>query len=298
MQSGAIVPKLAKIFIYPIKSLDGVAVNQATVLPGGALQHDRELVIVDERLKFVNAKRNAKIHLVRSQFDLQNRTVSLQVEATPEPEFLTCEKSRECGERGGSNVFLPSNTLVRNSGEQVFHLDEEREALEGWFSDFFSLKVKLQENLFMGFPDDLKSTGPTVVSTATLAEVVSWFKSKSIDLDQIRRRFRANLEIEDAPPFWEDHLFTEPGNILSFRIGDVQFEGTYPCQRCPVPTRDAFTGEAYPNFQKIFVEKRKETLPDWATESQFTHFYRLSVNTRIPASEAGKILKVGDAVII
>ena len=251
MQLNANVPKLSKIFIYPIKSLDGVAVNQATVLPGGALQYDRELAIVDENLKFVNAKRNAKIHLVRSQFDLHNRTISLHVEATP---------------------------------EQVFHLDEEREALEGWFSDFFGLKVKLQENLFMGFPDDLKSTGPTVVSIATLAEVVSWFNSESMGLDQIRRRFRSNLEIEDAPPFWEDHLFAEPGNILSFRIGDVQFEGTYPCQRCPVPTRDAFTGEAYPNFQKIFAEKRKETLPDWAMESQFTHFYRLSVNTQIPAT--------------
>ncbi len=256
------MPKIAKIFIYPIKSLDGVAVNQATILPGGALQYDRELAIVDEKGKFVNAKRHAKIHLVRAQFDLQNRTVSLQVEATREQ----------------------------------FHLDEEREALEGWFSNFFGFQVKLLENLFIGFPDDLKSTGPTVVSTTTLAEVASWFPDES--LEQIRRRFRANIEIDDTPPFWEDQLFTEPGNILSFRVGDVFFEGTYPCQRCPVPTRDAFTGVAYPNFQKIFVEKRQATLPDWANVSQFTHFFRLSVNTQIPASEAGKILKVGDAVMI
>lgn len=146
----------------------------------------------------------------------------------------------------------------------------------------------------MGFPDDLKSSGPTVISSATLAEVASWFPD--ISVDEIRRRFRANIEIDDTPPFWEDQLFAEKGEILSFHVGKVQFEGTYPCQRCPVPTRDAFTGEAYPNFQKIFVEKRKETLPEWAKLSQFNHFYRLSVNTRIPESEAGKILKVGDVV--
>ena len=255
------MPKLAKIIIYPIKSLDGVAVNQATILPSGALQHDRELAIADEKGKIVNAKRTAKIHLVRSQFDLQNKTVSLQLPGTP---------------------------------QQVFHLDEERKPLEHWFSDFFGFQVKLQENLFTGFPDDLNSSGPTVVSTATLTEVASWFGD--ISVEQIRCRFRANIEIDDAPPFWEDQLSAEKGDISPFNIGNVLFEGTYPCQRCPVPTRDAFTGEAYPNFQKIFVEKRKENLPEWASLSQFNHFFRLTANTRISASEAGKILKVGDVV--
>jgi hypothetical protein len=255
------VPKLAKIIIYPIKSLDGVAVNQATILPGGSLQHDRELVLVDEKGKIVNAKRTAKIHLVRSRFDLQNRTVSLQVMGTK---------------------------------KQLFQLDEERKAIEHWFSDFFGFQVKLQENLFTGFPDDLNSPGPTVVSTATLTKVASWFPDLS--LEQIRDRFRANLEIDDVPPFWEDQLYAEKGDISAFKVGNVLFEGTYPCQRCPVPTRDAFTGEAYPNFEKIFVEKRKETLPDWANLSQFNHFFRLTANTQIPASETGKILKVGDVV--
>ncbi|MGI8503966.1 MAG: MOSC domain-containing protein [Hassallia sp.] len=254
------MPKIGKIFVYPIKSLDGVAVNQATILPGGALQHDRELAIVDEKGKIVNAKRTAKIHLVRSRFDLQNRTVSLQVIGTK---------------------------------KQFFQLDEERKAIESWFSDFFGFQVKLQENLFTGFPDDLNSTGPTVVTTATLTEVASWFDES---VDQIRRRFRANIEIDGTPPFWEDQLFAEKGDILPFHVGDVLFEGTYPCQRCPVPTRDAFTGEAYPNFQKIFVQKRQKTLPEWANLSQFNHFFRLTVNTQIPASEAGKILKLGDAV--
>ncbi|MBD2608665.1 MOSC N-terminal beta barrel domain-containing protein [Scytonema hofmannii FACHB-248] len=255
------MPKLAKIIIYPIKSLDGVAVNQAIILPGGALQHDRELAIADEKGKIVNAKRTAKIHLVRSRFDLQNRTVSLQVMGTK---------------------------------KQLFQLDEEQKGIEGWLSDFFGFKVKLQENLFTGFPDDLNAPGPTVVSTATLTEVASWFPD--ISVEQIRDRFRANLEIDDVPPFWEDQLFAEKGDIFPFHIGDVLFEGTYPCQRCPVPTRDAFTGETYPNFQKIFVEKRQQTLPKWANLSQFNHFYRLTGNTQIPASQAGKILKVGDVV--
>ena len=61
------MPYLARILIYPIKSLDGVAVTQATVLKSGALQSDREFAIVDEHGRFVNGKRNAKVHGLRSQ---------------------------------------------------------------------------------------------------------------------------------------------------------------------------------------------------------------------------------------
>jgi len=32
-------------------------------------------------------------------------------------------------------------------------------------------------------------------------------------------------------------------------------------KRCPVPTRNPYTGEEYENFVKIFVNRRKETLP-------------------------------------
>jgi hypothetical protein len=112
----------------------------------------------------------------------------------------------------------------------------------------------------------------------------------------MRERLRANVEIADVPAFWEDQLFAEAGTIVQFQIGSIQFEGINPCQRCVVPTRDAVTGKAYPNFQKIFVAKRQETLPAWVASSRFNHFFRLSVNTRIPESEAGKILQVGDEV--
>ena len=51
-----------------------------------------------------------------------------------------------------------------------------------------------------------------------------------------------------------------------------------------------------PEFQRVFAEKREEGLPPWATKSRFNHYYRLAVNTRIPASQAGKVLRLGDAV--
>lgn len=258
------MPYLAKILLYPVKSLDGVEVEKARVLASGALQHDRELAIFDEQGKFVNGKRHAKIHLLRAQFTLLNRTISLQIP-------------------GGDS-------------QQIFHLDDNRQALEATLSDYFEFAVTLRQNSLMGFPDDTRSPGPTVISTATLTEVASWFPGLSVD--EIRRRMRANIEIDGVSAFWEDRLFSEQGDLVSFRVGDVDLFGVNPCQRCIVPTRDSYLGEAYPNFQKIFATQRQATLPNWVASSPFNHFYRLSVNTQLPPSSAEKILQINDEVDI
>jgi uncharacterized protein YcbX len=137
--------------------------------------------------------------------------------------------------------------------------------------------------------------GPTVISTATLADVTTWFPG--LEVGETRRRFRANLEIEDVEPFWEDRLYGEEGEAVRFQIGDVQLEGTNPCQRCVVPTRSTDSGERYAEFATIFERQRYETLPWWATRSRFDHFYRLAVNTRPVTGQTGTI-RVGDEVRI
>lgn len=258
------VPYIAGISIFPIKSLDLVSVTEATVLESGALKHDRKFAIVDQNGNFVNGKRNAKVHLLRSRFESDFKILSLQIQAT-EQKF-------------------------------VFHLDNERTLLEAWLSDYFGFPVKLEQNYITGFPDDTNASGPTIISTATLETVASWFPGVSVD--DMRLRMRANIEIGGVPPFWEDQLFAQTGSSVRFQIGQVIFEGINPCARCIVPTRDAITAEAYPKFQKTFVTQRKETLPDWVESSRFDHFFRLSVNTKVPASEALKVLRHSDQVKI
>jgi uncharacterized protein len=69
-----------------------------------------------------------------------------------------------------------------------------------------------------------------------------------------------------------------------------------PCLRCLVPTKNPDTGAAYPHFQKIFAQRREQSLPDWKDKSEFKGFYRLTVNTRLDAAEAGKSIAVGAEV--
>ncbi|NMG11543.1 MOSC N-terminal beta barrel domain-containing protein [Brasilonema sp. UFV-L1] len=257
-------PYLAAIYIYPIKSLDKIDVNQAKILESGALEYDREFALFDEQGHFVNGKRNAKVHLLRSAFDADSKTLSLHIQGTDQ--------------------------------KAIFHVGDERTLLETWLSDYFGFRVKFVQNTITGFPDDTHAKGPTVISTGTIEEVASWFGDVSVD--EMRLRLRANLEIGGVPPFWEDQLFSEADKYVQFKIGEVLFEGVNPCQRCIVPSRDSQTGKVTTHFQKIFVTRRKESLPSWTTPTRFNHFYRLSVNTNIPASEAGKILRQADEVKI
>lgn len=257
------MPRLNHIFVFPIKSLDGVSVSHTTILQGGSLAHDREFVIVDREGQWVNGKRTAKIHQIRSQFILNARIVTLSIQ--------------------GENPVS-------------FHLDYARPAIAAWFSDFFEFPVALQQDTTTGFPDDPDSPGPTIISTATIEQVASWFPDFSVE--DARSRFRTNLELTDVPAFWEERLYSETDDPIEFRLGDVQIQGINPCQRCVVPTRNATSGVTTPQFQKTFSQKRKEEFPSWASASRFNHFYRLAVNTRIAPSEVGKRLQVGDSIEI
>ena len=256
--------KLSKILIFPIKSLAPIALNEVEISAGGALKGDREFAMFDQSGKYVNAKRYPKIHRIRAKYELSDRLVHLQIQAQQEV--------------------------------STFHLDRDRIELTDWLSKFFEQPVELRQNVNNGFPDDPEAWGATVISEETLANVQSWYTNPKISLEQIRDRFRTNLEIADTEPFWEDRLFAKAGETVPFKIGDVQFLGTNPCQRCPVPTRDTITGEVYLEFQKIFTRQREATLPMNVERSRFNHFYRLALNTRIPLTEAGKILKIGDSV--
>jgi uncharacterized protein len=255
-----ISPTLAQITIFPVKSLDGASLDRVQISAGGALAFDRRWAIVDDRGKVVNAKRTAKIQTLRSQFDLDRGLISLQ---SP----------------------TESNT-------HTFALTEDPIELTTWLSQFFEFPVSIIENAVNGFPDDLDAYGPTIISKATLEAICAWFPD--LDLPEVRRRFRTNLELSGVPAFWEDCLFTTPGATVDFQLGAVRFQGINPCQRCPVPTRDSRSGIATPNFQKIFTQHRQQELPDRVNAARFNHFYRLAVNTQIPLVEAGKFLQIGE----
>lgn len=272
MSVPAFVPRLVKIRLHPIKSLDPVAVREARISPSGGLALDRAWALYSVDGKWVNGKRTPAIHLIRASYAPDLRRVTLAVP----------------GDRRG----IP---------ERTFAFPEAYEDAAEWFSVYFEQQIIVRYSE-EGFPDDTVASGPTIVSTASLQAVADWFPASpkgfpGISLDEARMRFRATLEINGVPAFWEDQLFGEDErSMVRFRIGEVQFEGSNPCARCPVPPRNPFTGENLDGFQKHFTQMRQAALPAWSPRARFDHFYRLSTNTRVAPSERGKFLRTWDSL--
>jgi len=267
MQSSASTPRLANIRLHPIKSLDPVHINEARIGPGGGLAFDRAWALYSADGQWVNGKRTAAIHLIRAAYASDLSSVRLSVP--------------------GDRRKIPTKTFA-------FPADPAGAAK--WFSTFFEQPIIVRHSP-EGFPDDTVANGPTIISTASLQAACDLFPGMT--LDSVRLRFRTTLEIDGVPAFWEDQLFGEEArSSVRFRIGEVNFAGSNPCARCPVPPRDPHTGEIIPGFQKSFSDYRRSHIPSWTPEARFDHYYRMATNTRVASTESGKLLRVNDPLVL
>jgi len=276
MASSPVSPRLANIRLHPIKSLDPFPVKEARIGPSGGLEFDRAWALYSVDGQWVNGKRTAAIHLIRAAFAPDLSSVTLSVP--------------------GDNRKIPTKR---------FAFPGDTASASKWFSNFFEQPITVRHSP-EGFPDDTVANGPTIISTASLHAICGLFPGMTIEEERLR--FRTTLEIDvdgsaavpaEVPAFWEDQLFgAEERSAVRFRIGEVSFEGSNPCARCPVPPRDPHTGVIIPGFQKIFSDYRRSHVPAWCPESRFDHYYRLATNTRVAATEAGKILRSGDLLLL
>ena len=258
------MPTLARITVYPIKSLDGYDMPEAAVVPSGALANDRRWAIVDPQGRLINGKRTPAVHQIRSVY--------------------------------GNNFATVTLSVAGHGESPTFDLARESPAIAQWLSDALKTKCRLIENPDGGFPDDGDAPGPTLVSTASLATAAAWYEG--IDQDEMRRRIRANLEVDAPEPFWEDQLADDGLAPHTFSVGEVQYRGRTICQRCPVPTRDSHSGAPVPGFARTFADQRQATLPAWSPVAQFNHFYRLAINTSPAWIPDNAVLRLGDEIAL
>jgi uncharacterized protein YcbX len=308
------MPTLDRITIYPVKSLDGLDLVECGVLESGALANDRRWRLVDMDGRVINAKRSPLFHAIRAEFALDERLVTLWVDsaAIAASALPAVDLERLRGLVGHLGSGRSAGPMARDS----FHLVPGQGGPCEWLSEAFGCGVLLQERADGGFPDDREAAGPTLVSTATLAEVARWF---GFDLAESRRRFRANLEIGDCDAFWEDTLASParpelqpslldlpadlpvdpyadlpPPESQEFAIGDARFIATNVCRRCVVPTRDSRTGMVTAYFRDAFEARRSRGMRADIDAAAWGTLYRLAANTAIRAT--GRPLSVGDVL--
>jgi len=256
------VAHIERLTVYPVKGLDAHDVEQSRVRPGGTLAYDREFALLDADGTVCNGKQIDRTHAVDTDYDLDSDAL-----AVTGPDGV------------GERFDLGSENGLTRASE--------------WFSEVFGMDLRLDRESDTGHVDR-RSMGPSVISTATLETVASWFDDFTVA--SARRRMRANIEVGGVEPFWEDRFVGE--GSPAFRAGDVRIEGVTPCGRCVVPSRDPDTGEPTPEFREQFIRNRRETFPEWADRDAFDHFFTLMLIASVPEADRGKTVSVGDPVEI
>lgn len=294
------MPTLERITIYPVKSLEGVDLETVEILPAGALANDRRWQLVDLDGRVVNAKRTPAFHAIAAAFDLSDGAASVRLGIRPE---------------AVPAAAIPGAERLAALPPESFPLVPGPAGPCGWLSAALGVPVLLVERRDGGFPDDRDAPGPTLVSTATLAEVGRWF---GLPLDETRRRFRANLEVAGCEAFWEDTLASPlgpgpapswldlppevavdpyadlpPPEPLAFAVGRARLRATNVCRRCAVPGRDSRTGAVTERFRDAFEARRRRGLRADVDAAEWGTLYRLAINTRV---ETAAVIAVGDGV--
>lgn len=257
-------PHLSNIRIYPIKSLDPVETGRCRV-GVRSLLNDRAFAMLRKDGSFVNGKSTGQVNILKAEFD----------------------------------NYISKVTFSRRNEEDrkaTFNLEEDKEAIEEFLSDFFGEEIFFlnnKEGRLMDIPDE---SAVTIIAEETIKSLAEEMNEAD---SLLRLRFRANLEIANVPAFWEEKLAVlseTPG--VKFRIGDVRFIGVSIRARCNVPPRNPYNGELNKSFIRKMITYRSKTAPSWSHVEKLQSLYHLTINTFIPDSELGKEIKTGDEVIL
>ncbi len=256
--------KISRLRIYPVKSLGPVDVEEA-IIARHSLQNDRRFAMIDEDGRYVNGKRTARVNELKAEYDLTSELISLH--------------------------------SINNPERRSFKLAEGNAELDNYLSEFFDVKLQVVENAGGEFLDIPVQSSVTIVSEASLKSLQTDIEAHS--LENIRLRFRSNIELTGVEAFWEEQLYQEPGVGVRFMLGEVEMIGISPRARCNVPPQNPATGEFEATFAKQMIASRMNSLPDDATLLEYGRVpYFLTVNVFVPGTEVGKRIKLNDKIEI
>jgi len=222
--------KLTDIYIYPVKSLGGIRLENSPVTPQGLI-YDRKFMIVDNE---------AHKHLTQRQI--------------PEMALLKVEIKNDeviiCDTQGiQSDLHLPLHpetselleVSVWNDTLTALHISAEIDEWLGtvlntdcklvYMHDEQSRKVKEKyapNGAFVSFAD---RTPFLIIGEESLNDL-----NNRMDHPLPMNRFRPNLVFTGGQPYEEDYW-------KSFQVGQTVFDGAGPCGRCKVTTIDQETAE-------------------------------------------------------
>lgn len=215
---------ISELFIYPVKSLGGIAVPRARLTDRG-FEHDRRWMIVDRENRFITQRVLPAMALLQVQ--LTDEGLHIYHKAKPAESI--------------DIPFLPpaSHTAPVTVWDDTCEAQYAGGRADEWLSDMLSFDCRL---VYM--PDD--SHRPVDTRYATAGEITSLsdgFPALMIgqaSLDDVNsrlalplpmNRFRPNIVFTGGRPYEEDEM-------AHFTVRGMDFYAVKPCARCVMTTID------------------------------------------------------------
>lgn len=221
--------QLSEIWIYPIKSLGGIRVEQAKVLQKG-LEYDRRWMLVDENGMFMTQRTSPALALFK-----------LNIEGNELRIFHSTMSTVHCTPLLPISAESESDVIIWNDTVRGVEVNKETSA---WFSDSLGLKCKLiyfpEKNQRPVDPDfsiqneqvSLADAYPfLIIGQSTLDHL-----NTKLEVKLPMNRFRPNFVFTGGVPHVED-------SWRNFTIGKNRFVGIKPCARCVLPNVNQETAE-------------------------------------------------------
>jgi uncharacterized protein YcbX len=217
---------LSQLYVYPIKSCGGVALESAAVSATG-LRNDRRWMLVDETGEFLSQRRLPRMALISVRLAPGHLIV---------------------GAPGMPGLEVPLRPDTGDLVDVCVWGHESRGAVVGeeadrWFGEFLEYPCRLVYK-----PDDdvrlvdspYAESGDQVgfadgFSFLLISEASLYDLNGRLQEPVPMNRFRPNLVVRGCEPYAEDRW-------SRIRVGEVQFRVAEPCARCAITLVDQKTG--------------------------------------------------------
>lgn len=227
------MPRVARLFIYPVKSLRGIAVDAAAVDALG-FAGDRRFLVVDLDGRFLTQRGLPRMATVATALDAATLT-------------LSADGAGSVAVPRASDPGAPLRRVTIWGSEGLLAEDCGEEAA-GWLSARLGQPVRLVR-AGTRFERPLKPSKARHGDRVGFADAFPFLAISEASLDRLNDRlvergeepvpmdrFRPNLVLSGCEAHAEDAW-------TRFRIGPVEFRQGGPCARCLVTTTDQLTGE-------------------------------------------------------
>lgn len=215
------------LFIYPIKSLGGIRVEQAYVTERG-LQYDRRFMLVDAQHRFLSQREHPEMALLKTAIEGQSLLIA---HAQDPSRHVDVSLEPATGDTIRVDIWDDTCNAITVSAEA-----------DRWFSAVLGMECTLvympdsslrQVDLQYGRQGDITSFSdgyPILVIAQASLDDLNGRLQDPIPMN----RFRPNIVLSGKEAFVEDRMG-------SFTINGIPFAGVKPCARCVMTTIDQAT---------------------------------------------------------